>query len=91
MRLDGRKRVTRLKRVKSDYCSTPKWLPDKWRQWYEDNNWLACKLHDNNLGENGIISKPVADKQFLNDSLKYGKISKPMAYISYWWVRLLHK
>ena len=90
-RLDGKTRVTRLKRIKPDYCSTPKFLPRVLRQCYEDRNWLACKLHDQNRGIKGTIPKEMADIQFLRDSLKYGKIGKVLSYASYLWVRYVRK
>lgn len=46
------------------YVSVPTWLPAAWRESFERNMWDIAKLHDNDRGERGVISKKEADQQF---------------------------
>ncbi len=82
-----------LNRAKPNYCSTPSWMP--FRDYYEESNWKVCKIHDNNRGVKGTISKEEADNRFLCDFKKHSMmpviIRYPAAYISYWWVSWFHK
>ncbi len=45
-----------VKKAKERYCSLPKWLPRFFRDYIEDRAWWVCKVHDNDVGKNGIIS-----------------------------------
>ena len=73
---------------KPRYCSTPEWMP--LRDLYEASNRAVCKVHDNNRGINGRITRVEADKRFLCDYIKHSSlpwgIRHVTGYLSYWFV-----
>jgi hypothetical protein len=47
-----------------EYVSSPSWFPKSWRESLEKNLWDCAKLHDNDRGNRGVITKKESDAIF---------------------------